>query len=140
MKFQEQAISTDGISTRFLNLSGMLLQHVSSLFSLAALEISQFLQQSLTSLLLFIALILSVFIGYLALLATGVALAVTQFHLTWPVTLGAVTLLHALIALFLVLMLRQQRSHKLLAMTCAEIQHDIDALSANTAPLPSQDL
>ena len=133
------AQSDSGISARFLGLSGTLLEHVTSLFSLAALETGQLMKQTLACLLLFIATVLALFIAYLALLATGVALAVIQFNLSWTTTFGAVTLLHFLLAGILIVLLRQRRSHAPLAMTRAEIQRDIESLTANNSPFPSQE-
>ncbi|MBX9742274.1 MAG: phage holin family protein [Chthoniobacterales bacterium] len=118
-----------GISAQFLGLTKALLEHLLALFSLAALETRELFIKILSSLLLVIVALFLLLIAYLFLTAALVAILILQYHLSWPMTLGAVALIHAGAAAFVIFLLRRcQTSYSPLTMTRLEIQRDIESL------------
>lgn len=125
----------DGISARILGVSGALLEHLLALFSLAAVETQELFGKVLISLFLFIATLFFLLIGYLSLITALVAFIVATWHLTWPIVLAFIALLHFGIGLALVLLLRCQRSYSPLAITRFELQRDIEYLKKKNSSL-----
>ncbi|HLB34902.1 MAG: hypothetical protein A3F67_02655 [Verrucomicrobia bacterium RIFCSPHIGHO2_12_FULL_41_10] len=127
-----QRNNNSGISANVTGLSSALLEHCLALASLAALETRQFLKQTLSCLLLFVAVILLLFMGYLTLLATCLVAAVYYFHIGWPYAFGIATLFHFLSAGILIAIISRQQSHAPLPLTRFEIQRDIEALRTSS--------
>ena len=126
------SMNNSGIPARLMGLSGALLQHVLALVSLAGLEARQLLKRSLVSILIFVGVLVFVFIGYVALLATLVSIVIIQFGASLSLTLGGVALFHFMIAVLLIFLLRRQQNEPAFAITLQEIQRDIEALTADS--------
>ena len=112
-----------------MGLSGALLQHVVALISLAGLEARQLLKRSLASILIFVGVLVFVFIGYVALLAALVSIAIIKFGASLSITLGSVALFHFVIAGLFLFFFRCQQSEPAFGITLQEIQRDIEALT-----------
>lgn len=115
-----------------MGLSSALLQHVVAILSLAGLEARQLLKRSIASILIFIAILIFIFIGYLALLSTVIAIAIMHFSVSFPLTLAGVALFHFFIAGILILFLRRQQNEPAFAVTLHEIQRDIELLATDS--------
>ncbi|MFZ4115818.1 MAG: phage holin family protein [Chthoniobacterales bacterium] len=121
------------IPASFLGLSRAVAEHLLALFSLASLEAQELFKKTLSSLVLLIATIVALLMAYLSLLATVSMTAVTYFHYGWIPVLTILTLAHFLVAVTLILLLRQQCATSLpFEKTTAEIQCDLEALASNT--------
>ena len=120
-----------GIPSRITGLTAGLLRHVLSIGSLAALEGRLFLRQSITGLILLLAITLVAMIAYVALIGAAVAVLATSFKWGWPVSLAAAAILHLGILgiLYRILRLRVVVPRPFEA-TSAEIRRDIDSLGS----------
>ncbi|MFI0348737.1 MAG: phage holin family protein [Chthoniobacterales bacterium] len=125
-------MSSQGIPARLMGLSSALLQHVVAILLLAGLEARQLLKRSIASILIFIAILIFIFIGYLALLSTVIAIAIMHFSVSFPLTLAGVALFHFFIAGILILFLRRQQNEPAFAVTLHEIQRDIELLATDS--------
>lgn len=118
-----------GIPSRITGLAAGLLRHVLSLGSLAALEGRLFLRQSITGLILLIAIVFVALIAYVALVAAAITILATLLKWGWPLSLAAAGILHLGILgiLYQILRVRVVMPRPFEATT-AEIRRDIDAL------------
>jgi len=133
-----------GIPSRITGLSAGLLRHFLSLGSLAVLEGRLFVRQSITGLILLLAIVVVAMIAYVALIGAVIALLATFLRWGWPVSLAAAGLLHLGILGILYQALRSRVINPCpFEATSAELRRDMDALgaadyeasSAPTAPI-----
>jgi Putative Actinobacterial Holin-X, holin superfamily III len=118
-----------GIPSRVTGLTSGILRHLLAIGSLAALEARLFLRQSITALLLLLAIVVVAMIAYVALIGAAIALLATTFKWGWPVSLASAGILHLGILGFLYRFLRVRVvAPRPFEATAAEIRKDIDAL------------
>ena len=117
-----------GIPSRISGLVFSLLRHFLALSELAAEETRLLIRQSVAAILLFIALILTLVISYLALIATVIALLTLREGWGWAESFASVGLFHLLLAGLLVFFIRNRTAPRPYEATSAEIRRDLDAL------------
>ena len=118
-----------GIPARFSGLLAALLRHLLALGALAAEETRLLVRQSITSIVLLTALLLSVMIAYLALAAGAVSLLVLRLYWEWPLALGTLSLLHLLLATVLFAVFKTRSGPRPYEATTAELRRDLEALA-----------
>jgi hypothetical protein len=107
------------------------MRHLLSVGSLAALEGRMFIRQSITGLILLLAITLVAMIAYVALIGAVIALLATSLRWGWPLSLAAAGLLHLGILGLLYQTLRTRVViPRPFEATTAEIRRDIDALGS----------
>ena len=117
-----------GIPSRLTGLSASLVAHLLALAALAADETRALLQRSLVSLFLLVALIISLFVAYFALVVTAIVLLTCYFGWSWLSALGATVLLHLFFAGCLLMILRLRSKSIPFEATSAELRRDLEAL------------
>ena len=117
-----------GIPSRISGLLFALLRHLLSLTELAAEETRLLIRQSITAILLLVALIVTLVISYLALLATLISFLTLGHGWSWPSAFALVGFFHLLIAGILVFFLRLRTASRPFEATTAELRRDLDAL------------
>lgn len=128
-----------GIPSRISGLLFALLRHLLALTELAAEETRLLIRQSITAILLLVALIVTLVISYLALIGSVIALLTLGHGWGWPAAFAVVGLFHLLVAGFLVFLLRVRTTSRPFEATAAEIRRDLDALgnySGKSSPPP----
>jgi hypothetical protein len=128
--------SSGGIPSRLSGLITELLRHVLSLGALAAEETRLLIRQSLTGILLFIALILMLMISYLAGVIAAASLLVSGCGFGWSATLGLISLIHLFLAGGFSLILRVRRVQRPYEATSAELQRDLEVLGGSPRRTP----
>lgn len=118
-----------GIPSRVSGLTIGVVRHLLSLGSLAAEEGRLFVRQSITGLILLMALILVAMIAYVALIACVVTLLAVSLNWGWPVSLAAAAMIHLGLVWILYNILRARISFRPFEATTAELQRDMDVLS-----------
>lgn len=119
-----------GIPSRVSGLLFALLRHLLALSELAAEETRLLIRQSLLSILLLVALIVTVVIAYLSLLATAISLLTIAGGMGWPAAFGLVTILHLVVAGLIFFLLRIRTTPRPYAETTSEIRRDLDSLDS----------
>jgi uncharacterized membrane protein YqjE len=117
-----------GIATRLAGLSVSLISHFLAIAALAAEEARALIQRSLISLILVLAITFSLFIAYIALILTVVALLAFYLHWGLVSALGAAALVHVIFACILFIILRLRKTSPLFEGTSAELRHDLETL------------
>jgi len=118
-----------GIPSRVSGLTIGVVRHLLSLGSLAAEEGRLFVRQSITGLILLMALILVAMIAYVALIACVVTLLAVSLNWGWPVSLAAAAMIHLGLVWILYSILRARITFRPFEATTAELQRDMDVLS-----------
>lgn len=124
--------SLSGIPERFSGLLAALLRHVLALGALAAEETRLLIRQSVAGIILLTALLLSVTIAYIALVAAAASLLVLRYHWEWPGALGALAIFHLLTAAILFAVFKARSTPPPYGATAAELQRDLEALARHS--------
>jgi len=122
--------SPSGISLKIVGLIAALCRHILELGNLAAQEAGHLIRQSLVLLILAVLLFLSIFIAYLAMIATGISLLIFSHGWGWPAAFGAVSLAHVLFAGIIIAFLRFQTLRPPFEATAGELKRDLEALTS----------
>lgn len=125
-----------GIPTRVSGLLFALLRHLVALTELAAEETRLLIRQSLLSIMLLVALVVTMVIAYLSLLATVISLLTMMAGWGWPAAFALVTFLHLILAALIFFLLRIRTTPRPYAETSSEIRRDLDSLG-NYSKKPS---
>ena len=121
---------TGGIPSRISGVTAALLRHFLALAELASEEGRLLIRQSLTVIILLVALILVVMISYLALVAAVVSLLYLGLGWSLPMALVTISFFHLLLAGAIILFLRMRTSSPLFEATAAELRRDMESLSS----------
>lgn len=107
-----------------------LLRHLLALTELAAEETRLLIRQSIVAILLLIALIVTLVISYLALIATVVSILTLGHGWGWPAAFALVGIFHLVLAGALLLLLRFRTAPRPFEATATELRRDLDALGS----------
>ena len=118
-----------GIAARLAGLTAALISHTLAITALAADEARALIQRSLISVIIAIALIVSLFIAYLALVFAAIILLSVCFGWSWLAAILTAAGMHIIFATVLFIILRMRRSSPLFEATSAELRRDFEALN-----------
>lgn len=117
-----------GIPSRITGLIAGVSRHLVTLGSLAAFEGRLFIRQSITGLLLLVALVLVAMIAYVAMIACLVSILAICLRWGWPVSLAATGLIHLGFVGILYRILRARLASIPFQSTSEELQRDLEFL------------
>jgi uncharacterized membrane protein YqjE len=123
-----------GIPSRITRLTAGVLRYTLSLGALAAEEGRLLIRQSVTSVLLLVAMVVMSIISYVALIGAGVSLLAVKLSWGWPVSLTTAGLIHLGLVGILLGILRSRTAPRPFEATRAELCKDIDALGNYSTP------
>jgi hypothetical protein len=118
-----------GIPSRVTGLAAGLLRHGLTLGALAVAEGRLLVRQSLTAMLLAVAMTVAAIIAYIALIGAVVALLAIKLSWGWPVSLAAAGMIHLALLGLLFSILRNKSLPRPFEGTSAELRKDLENLS-----------
>lgn len=118
-----------GIPSRISGLVSAVIRHLLALAEIAAEETRFLIRQSIVAILLLLSLIVTVVIGYLALLATVISILSIHQGWGWAASFGAVALVHFFLGGILFTVLLSRSLPNPYKATATEFRKDLDALN-----------
>ena len=119
-----------GIPSRISGVTAALLRHFLALAELATEEGRLLIRQSLTVIILLVALILVITISYLALVAAVVSLLNLELGWSLPMALVTISFFHLLLAGAIIFFIRIRSATPPFEATAAELRRDMESLSS----------
>jgi len=119
-----------GIPSRISGVTAALLRHFLALAELATEEGRLLIRQSLTVIILLVALILVITISYLALVAAVVSLLNLELGWSLPMALVTISFFHLLLAGAIIFCIRIRSTMPPFEATAAELRRDMESLSS----------
>lgn len=119
-----------GIPSRISGLLFAVLRHLLALSELAAEETRLLIRQSILTILMLAAFLVTVVICYLALLAAIISILALGQEWGWPSAFAVVAFAHLLLAGLILFLIRKCTTPHLYEATASELRRDLDALAS----------